>query len=195
MGLAAIYCHPLEFFLSDLMHFPQTLISYVHTCSAKIVGVVWSPCNQQQMHCTHLYTVNALHMPHAFAWLEHLLEPLLEPLVEAFGCWLSSSPSKWLYWRWYLSGRSQWLSVTVLLFSLSGCVDGLRSDGYADTSLRNSMAMDWPFLISGSWSFALWFTYDILWYLMIPFVSFVSWEDVVIPNKQKIVPHLKFLLS
>lgn len=25
MGLAAIYCHPLEFFLSDLMYFPQTI--------------------------------------------------------------------------------------------------------------------------------------------------------------------------
>ena len=35
MGLAAIYCHPLEFFLSDLMCFPQTITAPSTTATSR----------------------------------------------------------------------------------------------------------------------------------------------------------------
>ena len=189
MGLAAIYCHPLEFFLSDLMYFPQTITVPSTTAtnfspSAENPMKLWrtEDCwtgwmSSQALECKGPH--NPI-QPMGEAALAHARTVF--PISKAFGCWPGWSPNKWRHWCWSLSwtGRKVILSTghcgtcscanksleihTVSIYKkvidvhLWGGVDGLCSDGYADPPLWNSVAMDWPFLISGRADWAHWET-------------------------------------
>lgn len=103
MGLAAIYCHPLEFFLSDLMYFPQTITVPSTTATNPLLLWRTEDCwtgwmSSQALECKGPH--NPI-QPMGEAALAHARTVF--PISKAFGCWPGCSPNKWLHWCWSLS--------------------------------------------------------------------------------------------